>query len=124
MSQGRLLRGSSMGRLLVERDRYFVGDTVVVRAQLSTASREPYIADRVMARVTQPIGGDANAAKIGSIGKILISVVFAVFFTMLLVTANTMAQSVRERTNEIGVLRHSGSARVRFCGSCSVKPCS
>ena len=63
VSQGRLLRGSSLGRLLVERDRYFVGDTVVVRAQLSTASREPYIADRVIARVTQPIGGDANAAK-------------------------------------------------------------
>ena len=42
VSQGRLLRGSSVGRLLVERDRYFVGDTVVVRAQLSTPSREPY----------------------------------------------------------------------------------
>jgi putative ABC transport system permease protein len=46
--------------------------------------------------------------QIGSIGKILISVVFAVFFTMLLVTANTMAQSVRERTNEIGVLKTLG----------------
>ena len=54
VSQGRLLRGSSRGRLLVERDRYFVGDTVVVRAQLSTASREPYIAPRVTARVTPP----------------------------------------------------------------------
>jgi putative ABC transport system permease protein len=32
----------------------------------------------------------------------------AVFFTMLLVTANTMAQSVRERTNEIGVLKTLG----------------
>jgi len=31
-----------------------------------------------------------------------------VFFTMLLVTANTMAQSVRERTNEIGVLKTLG----------------
>src|SRR5688572_20703930 len=46
--------------------------------------------------------------QIGNIGKILISVVFAVFFTMLLVTANTMAQSVRERTNEIGVLKTLG----------------
>jgi len=46
--------------------------------------------------------------QIGSIGKILVSVVFAVFFTMLLVTANTMAQSVRERTNEIGVLKTLG----------------
>jgi putative ABC transport system permease protein len=46
--------------------------------------------------------------QLGNIGKILISVVFAVFFTMLLVTANTMAQSVRERTNEIGVLKTLG----------------
>jgi putative ABC transport system permease protein len=46
--------------------------------------------------------------QIGSIGKILVSVVFAVFFVMLLVTANTMALSVRERTNEIGVLKTLG----------------
>jgi len=46
--------------------------------------------------------------QMGNIGKILVSVVFAVFFTMLLVTANTMAQSVRERTNEIGVLKTLG----------------
>jgi putative ABC transport system permease protein len=37
-----------------------------------------------------------------------VSVTAAVFFTMLLVTANTMAQSVRERTNEIGVLKTLG----------------
>jgi hypothetical protein len=59
VGQGRLLRGSSMGRLLVERDRYFVGDTVVVRAQLTTASREPFVAPRVTARVTNP-GGDTR----------------------------------------------------------------
>jgi putative ABC transport system permease protein len=46
--------------------------------------------------------------QIGNIGKILVSVVFAVFFVMLLVTANTMALSVRERTNEIGVLKTLG----------------
>ncbi|QDT73837.1 hypothetical protein [Lacipirellula limnantheis] len=54
VSQGRLLRGSSVGRLLVERDRYFVGDTIVVRAQLSTPNREPLVAPRVSARVTGP----------------------------------------------------------------------
>ncbi len=46
--------------------------------------------------------------QIGDIGSILVSVTTAVFFTMLLVTANTMAQSVRERTNEIGVLKTLG----------------
>jgi putative ABC transport system permease protein len=46
--------------------------------------------------------------QVGNIGAILVSVTLAVFFTMLLVTANTMAQSVRERTNEIGVLKTLG----------------
>ena len=46
--------------------------------------------------------------QMGNIGLILVSVTSAVFFTMLLVTANTMAQSVRERTNEIGVLKTLG----------------
>jgi putative ABC transport system permease protein len=32
----------------------------------------------------------------------------AVFFTMLLVTANTMAQSVRERTRELALLKTLG----------------
>ncbi|HMO85385.1 MAG TPA: hypothetical protein PKC18_10745 [Lacipirellulaceae bacterium] len=54
VSQGRLLRGSSYGRLLVERDRYHVGDSVLVRAQLSTANREPYVARSVRARVQRP----------------------------------------------------------------------
>ena len=46
--------------------------------------------------------------QIGNIGAILRAIVTAVFFTMLLVTANTMAQSVRERTSEIGVLKTLG----------------
>jgi putative ABC transport system permease protein len=46
--------------------------------------------------------------QIGNIGAIMTGVVSAVFFTMLLVTGNTMAQSVRERTAEIGVLKTLG----------------
>jgi putative ABC transport system permease protein len=46
--------------------------------------------------------------QVGNIGLILVSVTTAVFFTMLLVTANTMARSVAERTNEIGVLKTLG----------------
>ncbi len=60
VSQGRLLRGSSHGRLLVPRDLYSVGDDVIVRAQLSTASREPLIAQRVTARVVDPRGAGEN----------------------------------------------------------------
>ncbi|HEX5161968.1 MAG TPA: FtsX-like permease family protein [Steroidobacteraceae bacterium] len=47
-------------------------------------------------------------AQIGDLGIIVTSVTLAVFFTMLLVTANRMAQSVRERTNEIGVMKTLG----------------
>jgi len=46
--------------------------------------------------------------QIGDLGIIVTSVTLAVFFTMLLVTANRMAQSVRERTNEIGVMKTLG----------------
>jgi putative ABC transport system permease protein len=46
--------------------------------------------------------------QIGNVGAILSAIVAAVFFTMLLVAANTMAQSVRERTNELGVLKTLG----------------
>jgi putative ABC transport system permease protein len=52
------------------------------------------------------IQGFAN--QMGDIGAIVAAVATAVFFTMLLVTGNTMAQSVRERTNEIAVLKTLG----------------
>jgi hypothetical protein len=60
VSQGRLLKGSSRGRLLVEQDRYSVGNEVVVRAQLLAESREPLVADRVMARVIDDSGRGMN----------------------------------------------------------------
>jgi putative ABC transport system permease protein len=48
------------------------------------------------------------AKQVGDIGAIMIAIVAAVLFTMLLVAANTMAQSVRERTSEVGVLKTLG----------------
>jgi hypothetical protein len=60
VSQGRLLKGSSRGRLLVEQDRYSVGDEVVVRAQLLAESREPLIADKVTARAVDDDGHATN----------------------------------------------------------------
>lgn len=52
------------------------------------------------------IQGFAN--QMGNIAAIVNAVATAVFFTMLLVTANTMAQSVRERTNELAVMKTLG----------------
>jgi len=47
-------------------------------------------------------------SQIGDIGAIIRGILGAVFFTLLLVTANTMAQSVRERTSELAVLKTVG----------------
>jgi putative ABC transport system permease protein len=48
------------------------------------------------------------ANQIGNIGAILRAVLTAVFFTILLVSGNTMAQSVRERTGELAVMKTIG----------------
>tara|TARA_B100000809_G_scaffold236757_1_gene256015 strand:- start:1384 stop:2466 length:1083 start_codon:yes stop_codon:yes gene_type:complete len=48
------------------------------------------------------------AGEIGDIELIINAILLAVFFTILLVSGNTMAQSIRERTNDIGVLKCLG----------------
>jgi len=50
----------------------------------------------------------AWARQVGDIVLITASILGAVFFTILLVTGNTMAQAVRERTGELGVLKAIG----------------
>lgn len=52
------------------------------------------------------VQGFAN--QVGNIGAIITAVLAAVFFTILLVALNTMAQSVRERTSELAVLKTLG----------------
>ena len=48
------------------------------------------------------------ADQIGNIGAIVTAILGAVFFTILVITANTMAQSIRERTSELAVLKTLG----------------
>jgi putative ABC transport system permease protein len=50
----------------------------------------------------------AFANQIGDVGAIVTGILAAVFFTMLLVAGNTMAQAVRERTGELAVLKTLG----------------
>ncbi|NNE04931.1 MAG: ABC transporter permease [Xanthomonadales bacterium] len=52
------------------------------------------------------VQGFAN--QIGNIGLIMTAIISAVFFTILLVAGNTMAYAVRERTNELAVLKAIG----------------
>jgi putative ABC transport system permease protein len=52
--------------------------------------------------------------QMGDIGTILIWILSAVFFTILLVAGHTMAQAVRERTGELGVLKALGFTNERM----------
>jgi putative ABC transport system permease protein len=48
------------------------------------------------------------ANQVGDVGKMLIYILAAVFFTILIIVANVMAQTVRERTSELAVLKAVG----------------
>ncbi|HTV00537.1 MAG TPA: FtsX-like permease family protein [Luteitalea sp.] len=50
----------------------------------------------------------AFAQQIGDIGSIMMAILAAVLFTILLVSANTMAQAIRERTSELAVMKTLG----------------
>jgi putative ABC transport system permease protein len=58
--------------------------------------------------VTEKALAQSFADQIGDIGAIIQWILAAVFFTLLLVTGNTIAQSVRERTSELAVLKTVG----------------
>src|SRR5262249_17279341 len=63
--------------------------------------------------VTEKALAKSFADQIGDIGAIIQWVLAAVFFTLLLVTGNTIAQSVRERTSELAVLKTVGFSDAR-----------
>jgi putative ABC transport system permease protein len=56
------------------------------------------------------------ARQIGDITTIIVAVLVPVFITILLVAGNTMAQSVRERTDELGVLKAVGFTNAQVLG--------
>jgi putative ABC transport system permease protein len=57
---------------------------------------------------TEQAFNQAFFKQIGDIGLIVTSIMGAVFFTLLLLTGNTMAQAVRERIPELAVLKTIG----------------
>ena len=61
--------------------------------------------------------------QIGDITTIMVAIMSAVFFTILLVAGNTMSQSVRERTEELGVLKAMGFTNGRVLGLVLAESC-
>ncbi len=74
---------------------------------------------------TEPEGAfiQAWASQIGNIVFIVAAILGAVFFTILLVTGNTMAQAVRERTGELGVLKAIGFTNGQVVGLVLAESC-
>ena len=48
------------------------------------------------------------AKQIGDVGALVTRILFAVFFTILILTGNTMAQAIRERVPELAILKTLG----------------
>jgi len=72
---------------------------------------------------TEKAFAQSFADQVGNVGAIVRAVLVAVFFTMLLVAGNTMAQSVRERTNELAVLKTLGFSRGLVVGLVLAESC-
>lgn len=62
---------------------------------------------------TEAAFGKAFLEQFGNIGLIITSVVGAAFFTILLIAGNTMILAIRERTNEIAVMKTLGFSNTR-----------
>jgi putative ABC transport system permease protein len=72
---------------------------------------------------TEKAMAQSFANQVGSIGTIITAILGAVFFTLLLVAGNTMAQSVRERTGEMAVLKTLGFSRGQVLGLVLAESC-
>jgi putative ABC transport system permease protein len=92
-----------------------VGWYVVRIADASRAAQIAQALDRQFANspaetktTTEKAFVQAFANQVGNIALIVRSIIKMAFFIILLVTANTMAESVRERTSELAVLKTLG----------------
>lgn len=72
---------------------------------------------------TEKAFAQSFANQVGNIGKIIRAVVGVTFFIILLVAGNTMAQSVRERTGELAVLKTLGFSHGQVLGLVLAESC-
>jgi putative ABC transport system permease protein len=81
---------STADRLALQLDGQFANSP----AETKTATEKAFVSD--------------FAKQIGDIGTIMMAITAVVMFFILFVAGNAMAQSIRERTNELGVLKTLG----------------
>ena len=92
-----------------------IGWFVVAPANAGSADRVANAIDKLSANSDHETKTQSEAAfnksfakQLGDIGLIVSAIMGAVFFTLLLLTGNTMAQAVRERIPELAVLKTIG----------------
>ena len=117
----------------VLRDTQFSGDVGWYVIRVSDADQSAALAkkiDEMFANSPAETKTDTEKAfvqgfakQVGDIGTIMIAIVVAVMFTILLVSANTMAQSIRERTSELAVLKTLGFGDTRVLSMVLVESC-
>lgn len=79
------------------------GDTVAKAVDAISAN-----SDHETKTQTEAAFQQSFVKQLGDIGLIVSAIMVAVFFTLLLLTGNTMAQAVRERTSELATLKTIG----------------
>jgi len=89
---------SSMPRVCNEVDEIFRNSTARTRTEAERAFELGFV------------------SMLGNVKGFLLSISLALMFTLLLVTANTMAMSIRERIREVGVLKTLGFSKAAILG--------
>ncbi len=108
---------------LPERRRGNAGTFVILMDKPDSASRIANEIDEMFRNSTVQTRTETEQAFVlsfvsflGNVKMFLIGICAAVLFTILLVSANTMAMSVRERVREVGVLKTLGFTRSAILG--------
>jgi putative ABC transport system permease protein len=72
---------------------------------------------------TEKVFASDFAKQVGDIGAIMVAIAAVVMFFILFVAGNAMAQSIRERTNELGVLKTLGFGDGRILALVLLESC-
>jgi putative ABC transport system permease protein len=111
-------------KYLEESVPFFKGKTGTFGIRADSADDVPKVAsavDAMFRNSPEPTKTESEKAfqlsfinSLGNVKAFILSICFAVVFATLLVSANTMAMSIRERTREVAVLKTLGFTRQRI----------